>query len=85
MFSRADLMVPVGEGMGDTKGEVRVVSILRGWKGEMGGGRGGGMSSMSEVRASLIWVEGNRMIQLEGERGREKRENHVGVKTLLHL
>ena len=37
-----DLMVPVGEGMGETKGEVRVVSILRGcWMGEMGGGREG--------------------------------------------
>ena len=60
----ADLMVPVGEGMGETKGEVRVVSILRGWMGEMGGGRGGGMSSTRDVRASLIWVEGKRMMQL---------------------
>lgn len=65
-------MVPVGEGMGDTKGEVRVVSILSGWIGEIGGGRGGGMSSMREVRASLIWVEGNLMKQLK-ERGGRKR------------
>ena len=67
----ADLMVPVGEGMGETKGEVRVVSILRGWMGEMGGGRGGGMSSTREVRASLIWVDGNRMKQLQKGGGRE--------------
>lgn len=63
----ANLMVPVGEGMGETKGDVRVVSILRGWVwviGEMGGGRGGGISSMREVRASLIWVDGNLMMQL---------------------
>ena len=61
-----DLMVPVGEGMGDTKGEVRVVSILRGCvMGEMGGGRRGGISSIREVRASLIWVDGNLMMQLQ--------------------
>jgi hypothetical protein len=60
------LMVPVGEGMGDTKGEVRVVSILRGCvMGEMGGGRRGGISSIREVRASLIWVDGNLMMQLQ--------------------
>lgn len=72
MLPGADLMVPVGEGMGDTKGEVRVVSILRGWIGEIGGGRGGGISSMREVRASLIWVEGNRMKQL-----REREEKRM--------
>ena len=64
-------MVPVGEGMGETKGEVSVVSMRSGWTGDMGGGRGGGMSSMSEVRASLIWVEGNLMKQLQ-EREKER-------------
>ena len=59
--------MPVGAGMGDTKGEVSVVSILKGWTGEMGGGRGGGISSMREVSASLIWVEGNLMMQLQGK------------------
>ena len=62
-------MVPVGEGMGETKGEVSAVSILRGWIGEMGGGRGGGMSSMREVRANLICVDGNRMKHLHRDRG----------------
>ena len=33
--------------------------------GEMGGGRRGGISSIIEVRASLIWVDGNLMMQLQ--------------------
>ena len=76
--AQADLMVPVGDGMGDTKGEVRVVSILRGWMGEMGGGRRGGTSSMREVSASLIWVDGKRMMQLERKRGKRRgKKNHA--------
>ena len=66
-------MVPVGDGMGETKGEVSVVSILRGWTGEMGGGSGGGMSSIRQVSANLICVDGNRMMQLQRDRGREGR------------
>ena len=65
-----NLNVPVGEGMGETKGEVSVVSILRVCvMGEMGGGRGGGISSISEVSANLIWVDGNRMMHLQQREG----------------
>ena len=72
----ADLMVPVGEGLGETKGDCMAVSILSGCMGLMEGGAGGGMSSSREVSASLIWVEGNRMMHLQaGERRRgERRE-----------
>lgn len=58
-------MVPVGEGMGDTKGEGRgAVSTLRGATGltkEWAEPR----SSRREVNASLICVEGNRMMHLK--------------------
>ena len=62
-----DLIVPVGEGMGDTKGEVRVVSILMGHNG-CGMGGGGPRSSRREVKASLICVEGNLIMHLQCER-----------------
>ena len=66
-----DLIVPVGEGMGDTKGEVRVVSILMGHNG-CGMGGGGPRSSRREVKASLICVEGNLMMHLQCKRSRVK-------------
>ena len=59
------LMVPVGDGIGDTKGEVRTVSILSGRAGlEDGCERGGPISSSREVNTSLICVEGNLMMHL---------------------
>lgn len=58
-------MVPVGEGMGDTNGDTRVVSTLRGVGTAVGGaGWVGPRSSRREVKASLICVEGKRMIHL---------------------
>ena len=47
------LMVPVGEGIGDTKGETNWVSTLSGRAGLCIGGRGP-MSSRREVNANLI-------------------------------
>ena len=63
------LMVPVGEGMGDTNGEVSWASILSG--GMVGCSEeeescGAPKSSSREVKASLICVDGNLIIQLCG-------------------
>lgn len=62
-------MVPVGDGIGDTKGEVSVVSILRGWAGLVEGREGGPISSRREVNASFICVDGNLMMHLQSVRG----------------
>ena len=59
------LIVPVGEGIGETKGEVRVVSILSGMTGLERCGCDGPRSSRRDVNASLIWVDGKRMIHLQ--------------------
>ena len=70
-------MVPVGEGMGETKGERAgelywpVTSTRLGRAGLCIGG-GGPRSSRRDVNATLISVDGNRMIHLERERERER-------------
>lgn len=74
-----DLIVPVGEGMGDTKGEVRVVSILMGHNG-CGMGGGGPRSSRREVKASLICVEGNLIMHLQCGEGTGKVSSAQGLK-----
>ena len=78
-MGEADLMVPVGEGIGETNGEGDVYweSILTGRAGLCMGG-GGPRSSSRDVKAILIWVEGNRMIHLEGERGERETERQRG-------
>ncbi len=70
-------MVPVGEGMGETKGEVRGRSARKG----RAGLRiiGGGMSSIREVKASLIWVEGKRIMHLK-----RKKCKTVNTHSFLH-
>ncbi len=55
-------MVPVGDGIGDTKGDVRGRSALRGRAGLLISW--GGRSSTRDVKASLICVEGKRMMHL---------------------
>ena len=55
-------MVPVGDGIGDTKGDVRGRSALRGRAGLLMSW--GGRSSTRDVNASLICVEGKRMMHL---------------------
>ena len=70
-------MVPVGEGMGETKGERAgelywpATSTRLGRAGLCIGG-GGPRSSRRDVNATLISVDGNRMIHLERERQRER-------------
>ena len=70
-------MVPVGEGMGETKGERAgelywpATSTRLGRAGLCIGG-GGPRSSRRDVNATLISVDGNRMIHLERERERER-------------
>ena len=70
-------MVPVGEGIGETKGERAgelcwpATSTRLGRAGLCIGG-GGPRSSRREVNATLMSVDGNRMIHLQGERERER-------------
>ena len=69
------LMVPVGEGIGETKGERAgelcwpATSTRLGRVGLCIGG-GGPRSSRRDVNATLMPVDGNRMIHLQG--GRER-------------
>ena len=78
-----DLIVPVGEGMGDTKGEVRVVSILMGHNG-CGMGGGGPRSSKREVKASLICVEGNLIMHLQCERAQVRVGSAACAQSLVY-
>ena len=63
------LIVPVGEGAGDTKGDTNGDRIVSSFSGNIGGGvitgEGVAGASTNEVKANLICVEGNLMTHLQ--------------------